>query len=84
MARTRVPEDRRIVLVQVTEAGSRLIEENDALSDELMRDVLGQLDRAELPVIARATKGMRAALEATATLPARNLHEHSTQRERAR
>jgi DNA-binding MarR family transcriptional regulator len=84
VARTRVPEDRRIVLVQVTEAGTRLIEENDALSDELMRDVLGRLDRAELPVIARASAGMRAALEATATLPARNLHEPSTQRERAR
>ncbi len=84
VARTRVPEDRRVVLVQVTEAGSRLIEETDALSDELMRDVLGQLDRAELPVIARATSAMRAALEATTTLPARNLHESSTQRERAR
>jgi DNA-binding MarR family transcriptional regulator len=84
VARTRVPEDRRIVLVQVTEAGSRLIEQNDSLSDELMRDVLGQLDQAELPVIARATAAMRAALEATTTLPARNLHETATQRERAR
>ena len=37
--RTRVPEDRRIVMVRVTDAGTKLIEQNDALSDELMRDV---------------------------------------------
>lgn len=82
--RTRVAEDRRIVLVRVTAAGIRLIEENDALSDELMRDVMGRLDRTELAAIARATAGVRTALEAAATLPARNLHEPSTQRERAR
>jgi DNA-binding MarR family transcriptional regulator len=84
VARTRVPEDRRIVLVQVTDAGIRLIEENDALSDELMRGVLSRFDPAELPSIARATAGVRAALEATTTLPARNLHEPPTQRERVR
>jgi DNA-binding MarR family transcriptional regulator len=73
--RTRVPEDRRIVLVQVTHAGARLIEENDALSDDLMRDVLGRLDPTELPAIARATAEVRSALEATTNVPARNLHE---------
>jgi DNA-binding MarR family transcriptional regulator len=63
--RTRVPEDRRVVMVRVTDAGARLIEQNDALSDELMRDVLGRLSPAELPAIARATADVRAALEAT-------------------
>lgn len=62
--RTRVPEDRRIVMVRVTNAGTRLIEENDALSDELMRDVLARFSHDELPAIARATAGVRAALEA--------------------
>ena len=76
--RTRVPEDRRVVLVDVTEAGTRMLQENDALSDELMRDVLARLDPAELPVIARAVGEVRAALEATAAQPARNLHETST------
>ena len=76
--RTRVPEDRRVVLVHVTEAGTRMLQENDALSDELMRDVLARLDPAELPVIARAVGEVRAALEATAAQPARNLHETST------
>ena len=82
--RTRVPQDRRIVLAQVTDAGTRLIQENDALSDELMRDVLARLDQAELPAIARATAEVRAALEATTTLPARNLHEPSIAGERTR
>jgi DNA-binding MarR family transcriptional regulator len=63
--RTRVPEDRRIVMVRVTDTGARLIEQNDALSDELMRDVLGRLSPDELPAIARATADVRAALEAT-------------------
>jgi DNA-binding MarR family transcriptional regulator len=76
--RTRVSEDRRIVMVRVTDAGARLIEENDALSDELMRDVLGRLDARELPAIARATAEVRRALETTTTPPARNLHDSPT------
>jgi DNA-binding MarR family transcriptional regulator len=76
--RTRVPEDRRIVLVRVTDNGARVIEENDALSDDLMREVLGRLDPAELPAIARATAGVRAALEATSDEPARHLHTSPT------
>jgi DNA-binding MarR family transcriptional regulator len=76
--RTRVPEDRRVVLVHVTEAGTRMLQENDALSDELMRTVLARLDPAELPVIARAVGEVRTALEATTTQSARNLHETPT------
>ena len=82
--RTRVAEDRRIVNVRVTETGTRMIQENDALSDELMRDVLGRLDPVELPVIARAVAEVRAALEASTAQPARNLHETSTPTPRSR
>jgi DNA-binding MarR family transcriptional regulator len=82
--RTRVPEDRRVVLVRVTEAGTRMIQENDTLTDELMRDVLGRLNPVELPVIARATAEVRAALEATTLQPARNLHETPTPGSRSR
>jgi len=82
--RTRVPEDRRIVLVHVTEAGTRMIQENDALSDELMRDVLGRLDPAELPAIARAVAEVRSALEATTALSAPDRRPISTQNARSR
>jgi DNA-binding MarR family transcriptional regulator len=64
--RTRVPEDRRVVVVRVTEAGTRMLQETDALNDELMRDVLARLHPAELPVIAHAVAELRSALEATA------------------
>jgi len=82
--RTRVAEDRRVVLVRVTEAGTRMLQENDALSDGLMRDVLARLNPAELPVIARATAEVRSAIEATTAQPARNLHETSTPSSRSR
>ncbi|HYM84570.1 MAG TPA: MarR family transcriptional regulator [Candidatus Dormibacteraeota bacterium] len=67
--RTRVPEDRRVVLVRVTDAGTRLIQENDAVSDDLMRTVLARMDPAELPAIAHAFAGMRSALDATTATP---------------
>jgi len=67
--RHRVPEDRRVVLVRGTAAGAQLLEDNDAVSDSLMRDVLARLDPAELPVIARAVGEVRAALEATTAQP---------------
>ncbi len=66
--RTRVAEDRRVVLVRVTKAGSRVIEENDALSDELMRDVLGRLEPAQLVIIAGAVSEFRSALESRTRL----------------
>jgi DNA-binding MarR family transcriptional regulator len=84
IVRSRVPEDRRVVLVQVTEAGMRMIEESDALSDDLMRSVLARLDPVELPAIAHAVAEVRAALEVTAALPARTLHETTTPTQRLR
>jgi DNA-binding MarR family transcriptional regulator len=73
--RTRVAEDRRIVLVHVTELGARTLRESDSLSDQLMRDVIARLDPADLPVIAHAVAEVRSALEATAAQPPHNLHE---------
>jgi MarR family transcriptional regulator, organic hydroperoxide resistance regulator len=63
--RTRVPEDRRVVLVRVTPAGSRMLDEVDALSDHLLRSVLEQLDSTQLPGIARAVTALRTAVETT-------------------
>lgn len=82
--RTRVPEDRRIVLVRVTPAGNQVIEENDALSDELLRTVLGQLDPDQLPVVARVMTEFRNAIEATTALPLPDRHPVSTLAPRSR
>jgi len=64
-----VPEDRRVVLVRVTDTGRKLLEENNALGDGFMREILARLDPAELPVIAHATRELRTAVEATTSLP---------------
>jgi MarR family transcriptional regulator, 2-MHQ and catechol-resistance regulon repressor len=64
--RSRVPEDRRIVLIRVTPAGEAMLGEIDALSDELMRSVLGRLDRSERTAVAQAFASLREALAAAA------------------
>jgi DNA-binding MarR family transcriptional regulator len=76
--RRRVPEDRRVVVVRVTDLGARTLQESDALNVQLMRDVMARLDPDELPAIAHAVAEVRAALEATATQHAPHLHEPAT------
>ncbi len=61
--RTRVPEDRRIVLIRVTPAGTRMLEEVDALSDDLLRGVLARLGRSRLAGVAQAVTDLRLALD---------------------
>jgi 4'-phosphopantetheinyl transferase len=75
--RTRVPEDRRIVMVHLTPAGVQMIDEQDAHADDLLRTVLGRLKPSQLTAIAQATADLRAALgAATETMPDR--HSGST------
>ena len=62
--RTRVPEDRRIVLIRVTDAGELMLGEIDALSDELLRSVLGRLDRSKLVGVRQAFAALRDSLTA--------------------
>jgi DNA-binding MarR family transcriptional regulator len=62
--RTRVPEDRRIVMVRLTSTGNQLLEEVDALSDELLRSTLARLDAAQLAGIEVAVADLRLAVEA--------------------
>lgn len=67
--RTGVPEDRRIVLVRLTAQGSALLDELDAMTDELLRDVLGRLRPSQLGSVADATAALRAAVDATIGAP---------------
>ncbi len=53
--RTRVLADRRIVMVRLTPEGVRLLEEQDAMSEDLMRRVLDKLKPNQLTVVAQAT-----------------------------
>lgn len=67
--RTRVPEDRRVVLATITDAGRRVLDEHDAMSDELLRGVLGRLGPTQLQVIARSVAELRMAVEASVDPP---------------
>jgi DNA-binding MarR family transcriptional regulator len=67
--RSRVPEDRRIVLIRVTPDGERMLGEIDALSDGLLRSVLDRLDRSELAAVAGAFGSLREALATAAGGP---------------
>lgn len=61
--RTRVPEDRRIVMIRVTLEGLRMLDEIDALSDDLLRSVLGRLGRAQLGAVSETAAALRLELE---------------------
>lgn len=77
IARERVPTDRRIVLVRVTAAGEQMLTEVDALSDELLRSVLGRLPVSQLKGVANAFSALRAAVDSTVqSMP--NRHGAST------
>jgi DNA-binding MarR family transcriptional regulator len=61
--RTRVPEDRRIVMIQVTDAGRRMLEEVDAISSELLRSVFGRIGRSQVAAVGLAIAALRRGLE---------------------
>lgn len=61
--RTRVPEDRRIVKIRVTPEGSKMLDEVDALSEQLLRSVLGRLGPSKLVGVAQAASALRSTLE---------------------
>jgi MarR family transcriptional regulator, organic hydroperoxide resistance regulator len=63
--RTRVPEDRRVVMIRVTDAGRRMLEEVDAISSELLRSVFGRIGRSQVAAVGRAIAELRRGLEET-------------------
>lgn len=67
--RTRVPEDRRVVMIRVTDAGRRMLEEVDAISSELLRSVFGRIGRSQLAAVGRAIAELRRGLEEETGVP---------------
>lgn len=78
VARHRVPEDRRVVLVQVTPAGLAMLGDAEALRDDVLRRVLQRFDPSHLDEIARAMTDLRTAVEAEVRDPASTIHSHAT------
>jgi DNA-binding MarR family transcriptional regulator len=81
--RVRVPDDRRVVLVRITESGRKLLDDIEVLRAETLRTVLDRLDPDQLDGIARATTDLRDALAAVAATPGATEHDHTTDRWRA-
>ncbi len=72
--RIRVPDDRRVVLVGLTDRGRRLLEEMDLLRSDLLSRVLARLEPSSLTAIAAAIAQLREAVrdavaQARAELP---------------
>jgi DNA-binding MarR family transcriptional regulator len=72
--RRRVPDDRRVVLVQITDAGRQKLTEAEVLKDEAVRSVLDRLDTDQLRRAATAVTDLSAA--ATLAYPELAQHDH--------
>jgi DNA-binding MarR family transcriptional regulator len=76
--RDRVPDDRRVVLVRISETGRRLIDDIEVTRAQTLRSVLDRLDPDQLEGIARATADLRDALAAVAATPGATDHGHAS------
>jgi DNA-binding MarR family transcriptional regulator len=77
VSRVRVPDDRRVVLVTITDAGRKLLDDIEILRAETLRTVLDRLDPDQLDGIARATADLRDALTEVASVPGTTDHDHA-------
>jgi DNA-binding MarR family transcriptional regulator len=62
VARRRVADDRRVVLVGLTEAGRQALTDLELLRNDLLARILGHLDDRQLARVAGALDDLRAAL----------------------
>jgi DNA-binding MarR family transcriptional regulator len=62
VARRRVADDRRVVLVGLTEAGQQALTDLELLRNDLLARILGHLDDRQLARVAGALDDLRAAL----------------------
>jgi len=72
--RSRVPDDRRLVLVRPAADGLRALSETETNRRERMRAVLGHLSPSERPIVLAALRSLRRALSAEVESAA--VHEH--------
>ena len=75
--RVRVPDDRRVVLVRVSDEGRAALARSEVVKDELISSILRQLDDRRLANVASAIGDLAsAAADAFATDPDLVRHEH--------
>ena len=76
--RVRVAQDRRIVLVRITDAGRQMLEDVEVLRVGIIRQVLDELDETQLAGVASAMSDLRIAVGSALTDPrsgAHHIHE---------
>jgi MarR family transcriptional regulator, organic hydroperoxide resistance regulator len=80
--RVRVPDDRRVVLVRVTDAGRSVLDETEALRSEMLRQILDRLPPERLDGLTEAMADLRSAVEIFAGTPGISGHDHATHPDR--
>lgn len=74
--RVRIPDDRRVVLVQPAAAGRRALSETETTKRDSMRAVMRRLSPAERPVVLEALRSLRRALSAEVESTPTAAHRH--------
>jgi len=74
--RNRVATDRRMVMVRLTPAGMQMLDQLEAVREEILRRVLDQLDPVQLAGVATAMADLREAVAATQADPGSEAHYH--------
>jgi DNA-binding MarR family transcriptional regulator len=78
--RIRVPSDRRVVLVRITDRGREVMEEVETLREEMLERMLGRLDEPNLMRVAAAMSDLREAIVTTVADPNSGVsHTHEPQ-----
>lgn len=72
--RIRVPEDRRVVLARITDAGRQMLDDVEIVRTELMEQVLDELDERQMAGVASAVASIRSALDTAALDPTSGIH----------
>ena len=75
--RVRVPDDRRVVHVRLTEAGVALLRVVELFKEDMLQAILGKLDERQLRNVARAMTDLRTAVVAVVSEdPSAHVHRH--------
>ena len=75
--RTRVPEDRRVVHVRLTDKGRQTLHEVELFKEDMIHGILNRLDERQLRRVALAMSDLRGAVvEALSSDPSVQLHQH--------
>jgi DNA-binding MarR family transcriptional regulator len=74
LERDRVASDRRVVLVRISARGRAVLDEIEALREEVLRTVLDRMNTTQLARVAGALSDMRHAIDATLADPASPIH----------